>query len=88
MKEYSKEVYTNIESLSEAFNTKPYGFKEKIKWNGGEYLVFVRALVPNRIALFKTHTPEAVELLASSISTVPKLSMKPSSVPLVLAMRT
>ena len=42
MKEYSKEIYTNIESLSEAFNTKPYGFKEKIKWNGGEYLVFVR----------------------------------------------
>lgn len=42
MKEYSKEVYPNIESLSDAFSTKPYGFKEKIKWNSGEYLVFVR----------------------------------------------
>lgn len=42
MKEYSKEVYPNIESLSDAFSTKPYGFKEKIKWDGGEYLVFIR----------------------------------------------
>jgi hypothetical protein len=42
MKEFNNSVYPNLESLSEVFNTKPYGFKEKIKWNDGEYLVFVR----------------------------------------------
>ena len=45
MKEYSKEVYTNIESLSEAFNTKPYGFKEKIKWKHRGYRDFGTEIV-------------------------------------------
>ena len=42
MKEFNNGVYTNLESISIQFNGKPLGFREKFKWNGGEYLVFVR----------------------------------------------
>jgi hypothetical protein len=42
MKELSKEVYPTIDSIHNLFMKEPFGFKEKIKWNGEEYLIFVR----------------------------------------------
>ena len=42
MKEFNYGIYSNLESISIQFNEKPLGFREKFKWSGGEYLVFVR----------------------------------------------
>jgi hypothetical protein len=42
MKEISKEIYPTIDSLSNLFFVESIGFRERIRWNGGEYLVFVR----------------------------------------------
>lgn len=42
MKELSKEVYPDINSIYNTLIDKPIGFREKFKWNGGEYLIFVR----------------------------------------------
>ena len=42
MRELSKEIYPNIDSIHTFFMKEPLGFKEKFKWNDEEYLVFIR----------------------------------------------
>ena len=42
MRELSKEIYPNIDSIHTYFMKEPLWFKEKFKWNDEEYLVFIR----------------------------------------------
>ena len=42
MRELNKEIYKDINSIHNLFIKEPIGFKQEIKWNGEQYLIFVR----------------------------------------------
>lgn len=42
MIEMKVETYKDLNSLYDHYSNKPFGFRERFIWNGGQYLVFVR----------------------------------------------